>query len=93
MARRPAPRPGRGGTAAGRGHRDARLRRGLSGDRRKRPPVERRVERIGTESHHRSRALQFVSLALVRGALSLAVAGLMTEAFAHPIERVSAALD
>jgi hypothetical protein len=58
-----------------------------------RPPVERRVERIGTESRHRSRALQFVSLALVGGAFSLAVAGLMTEAFAHPIERVAAALD
>jgi hypothetical protein len=58
-----------------------------------RPPLERRIERVNSESRHRSRGMQFVGLALIGAALSLTAAGLMAQAFAHPMERVAAALD
>ena len=57
------------------------------------PPRERRFERISSESRVRSRALQFASLVLIAGVLSLAAVDLVAQAFAHPIHRVAAALD
>lgn len=58
-----------------------------------RPSRTRGFERVNSDSRLRSRALEFVSAALIGGLFSLAAAGLMAEAFARPIARVAAALD